>query len=183
MPATFGQTIPRLSPRSATVVEVGFLVVGVVIFAIIWVAGPWLWWLSAPMIALLGYLGAVLLLADTWIDPATGTVTRRRWSLRPVRSSLADVTAVQLSTSGGGGARLVLRDGRRRTTIDLVSVTLFASVSQQGPTLRKLAEVLDAHVVPAVRGDVPRRLRAQADHIDRGGQVETSPLVVAPSAH
>lgn len=181
MPATFGQTIPRLSPRSATVVEVGFLVVGVVIFAIIWVAGPWLWWLSAPMIALLGYLGAVLLLADTWIDPATGTVTRRRWSLRPVRISLADVTAVQLSTSGGGGARLVLRDGRRRTTVDLVSVTLFASVAQQGPTLRMLAEVLEAHVVPAVRGDVPRRLRAQADHVDRGGAVENSPLVVAPA--
>lgn len=179
MPATYGQTIPRLSPRSATVVEVGFLAVGVVIFGIIWVAGPWLWWLSLPMIALLGYLGAVLLGSATWVDPAAGTLTRRRWSLRPVTVPVADVTAVELSTSGGGGVRLVLRDTRRRTTIDLVSVTLFASVAQQAPTLRTLADLLDAHVAAAVRGDVPRRLRAQADHVERGGGVETSPLVAS----
>jgi hypothetical protein len=174
-----GQVFPRLTNRSATVAEVTFLGIGVVIFVIIWVAGPWLWWLAAPMIALLGYAGLVLVTQATWIDPVAGTVSRRGWRLVPTSVRLAGTTELRVAASGGGGARLVVRTADGVVVLDLVAITLFANRSQPEATLQLLADVLDEHVPAAVRGQVPARLRAQAAHLHRGGAVESSPLSAA----
>lgn len=175
-----GQVLPRLTTRSAVVTEVGFLALGVVIFVIIWVAGPWLWWLSAPVILVLGYGATVLLTSATWVDAQAGTLTRRGWRLRPTTLLLSRATELRLTVSGGGGARLTVRAGSASALVDLASISLFANRSLPAPALSRLADVLDAHVPAAVRGDVPRRLRAQAQHIARGGSVETSPLSAPP---
>jgi hypothetical protein len=171
-----GEVLPRLTTRVAVVTEVGFLALGALIFVIIWVAGPWLWWLSAPVILVLGYGAAVLLTSTTWIDAQAGTLTRRGWRLRPATLLLSQATELQLRGSGGGGARLTVRAGSTSALVELASVSLFANRSLRAPALTLLADVLDAHVPAQVRADVPRRLRAQARHIASGGSVETSPL-------
>ena len=171
-----GEVLPRLSTRVAVATEVGFLELGAAIFVIIWVAGPWLWWLSAPMILALGYGALVLLTSATWVDAQAGTLTRRGWRLRPTTLPPSRTTELRLTVSGGGGARLAVRAGGAPASVDLVSISLFANRSLPAPALSRLADALDAHVPAPVRGDVPRRLRAQAEHIARGGSVETSPL-------
>lgn len=175
-----GEVLPRLTTRAAVVTEVGFLAVGVAIFTLIWVAGPWLWWLAAPVIAVLGYGAAVLLTSATWVDAAAGTLTRRGWRLVPRTVRLAGATTLRVSASGGGGARLVVRTGDGTVVVELASISLFASRSLPAPTLELLADALAGHVPPSVIGDVPGRLRDQARHIAGGGSVETAPLSTRP---
>ena len=163
--------VPRLTARAQRVSEAAVLVVGLVVLVLITVAWPRFWWLSVPLVLVLGYLLAVLLTERTWVGP--DAVRRRRWSPRPATLRLADVKQVEVRARGATGAALVLH-GTPTVAVPLVAITLFDASSQTPDVLRRLADA----VVDLPGGkDAAMLLRAHATHTADGGTPGRSPLL------
>jgi hypothetical protein len=109
-------------------------------------------------------------------DPATGVLSpaRTSWRIRPVA---AERRAYLMLGSRRDGVDLALErfNGWRRAAVPLLVLTRQHEACQPAPTLRALADDLARRGPRDVEG-VVGLLRAQADHLDRGGDLRSSPL-------
>ncbi len=124
-----------------------------------------------------GLLCAVLVLARRrWLEPDTGDIVvqvlwlwRRRWRL-------AEASAVKVIANQAGQVLLRVEDGARRTPFQhaLLARDLGGERTRSADHLSALAEQVErwAPRQQATAG----ALRAQADHLARGGTVADSPL-------
>jgi hypothetical protein len=117
-----------------------------------------------------------LLWRSTWIDRTHGTVVRTIMgvSRRPV--TWADAARVTLTSNRAGGLLLEVRGAGRRTStyLPLADVGTGGDRSQEPGFLRLLADEVERWAPR--HGEVVARLRGQADHLERGGDVRSSPL-------
>lgn len=129
------------------------------------------------LVIAVGVIGG-LIARRTWLDPVRGELVREVWGVwkRPV--AWADAQIVRVRNNHGGQALLEVRGAGRRTStyLPLVAVDLGGDRSQPPDFLRTLADQIEAWAPQF--GAVVRVLRAQADHLETGGGVRDSPLVL-----
>jgi hypothetical protein len=138
---------------------------------------PWL----GPAVAV---LLAPVLLATTrtlWLDPASGTVGLTSLWFWRVCVTPAPQVPIALVDSGNGCLQLGLGRFPRRVFVPLLRLDVYDHTSQEPGVLRLLADVL-ARRVPA-KQHVADRLRRQADHVEAGGPLDSSPLAALLVAH
>lgn len=113
---------------------------------------------------------------STWLDPAAGTLARvrcRRWRTT-VR--IEPSTSVSLVSDGGGALLLRARPAQGRGLhVPVVARTDYVEKSQAPSVLRQLADTVEQHRAGGAR-PVAEALRRQADHLEGGGTVASSPL-------
>ena len=114
--------------------------------------------------------------SSTVLERAPAAVVRSRCGHRR-RVLLQPSTSASLVPNGGGVILLALRPvgARRRMFVPLFSVTDNLEASQGEPVLRALADALEGTQTGGSR-DAVLALRAQAEHVGRGGDPRTSPL-------
>jgi hypothetical protein len=125
--------------------------------------------------ALFLYFGAWSWYSE-WLDPGPGVLVRircRRWR-KTVR--LEPGTSVSLVPNGGGTLLLHARPARGRGMhVPVVARTDYVEKSQPPALLRQLADAVEQHRAGGAR-PVAVALRKQADHLEAGGTVASSPL-------
>ncbi len=150
---------------------------GVVLLAVLAVAawrltetGPWL--LGAPVV-----LAAAVLWVSTRrvrVDPAEGTLAVERGPWRRA-VALRDADWVHLADVGHGVmALLVMPSDGGLVRVGVLVVGRVGEECRDPDTLRVLAGVLETHV--HTEDPLGAVLRLQADHLERGGDVASSPL-------
>ena len=136
---------------------------------------PW----ALGMLALLVALLATFLNLDTWLDTSRGRLRHRRALLVRWDVVWAEATVVRFRSNHLGMIVLQAR-GRRRWRaihVPLVADDERGPRSQPVPVLRLLAGEI-RRWAPAHHHGVADELDAQADHLERGGRIEESPLLV-----
>ena len=132
---------------------------------------------GAVVAALLAAVGVTAVAwSSTVLEPVAGVVTRSRCGhLR--RAALRPTTSATLVANGAGGLLLALRPAgaRRPMFVPVLSLTGHLEASQSVTVLRALAEALDAHRTGGSL-DAVIALRGQAEHLEGGGELQTSPL-------
>lgn len=117
---------------------------------------------------------AVVLSVRVHVDPERGTVRRSRWLFPSRTVRLAEADAVGLTDNRNGGLLLGVRQGRRSIYVPIMVTGLYGAATQEPSFVRELATMLERHAPQAA--DVPKALRAHAEHVDAGGAVTASPL-------
>lgn len=119
---------------------------------------------------------AVLAWYSERLDPAAGTLVRVRCRLWRTTVRLEPGTSVSLVSNRGGGLLLRARPAHGRGLhVPVVARTDYVEKSQPPALLRQLADAVEQHRAGGAR-PVAEALRAQADHLESGGTVATSPL-------
>lgn len=169
--------IPALSTRSSLRWGVATVVVSLAVVAYLYVTQPENRIFVVTLIPALVLFFVVLLWQSTWFDPVAGTVTKVRCRLWRRTVQLEPATSVALVPSGGGTLLLALRPrgARRRVFILVLALTDYVEKSQAPGLLRSLADGLEQHRAGGA-GGVVVALRAQAEHLEAGGDARTSPL-------
>jgi hypothetical protein len=169
--------IPTLSTRSSRRWLVATAVVAIAVVGSVFVTQPENRIYVATLIPALTLFFVVLLWQSTWFDPVAGTVTKVRCRLWRRTVQLEPATSAALVPSGGGTLLLALRPrgARRRVFILVLALTDYVEKSQSPALLRSLADSLEQHRAGGA-ADVVVALRAQAEHLEAGGEARTSPL-------
>ena len=119
---------------------------------------------------------AALCWRSTWLDPASGTVTRVHCRVWRREVALRPGTAVSLVPNGGGSLLLAVKPQHgRRLFLPIVARTDYVDQSQSPELLRVLADTVERHHAGGAR-PVAEALRRQAEHLEAGGTVAGSPL-------
>lgn len=168
------QVLPRLATRSSRAWVVGTGIALVVVLGGIVVAQPANAPFAAGFLAVLGLVGGVLLSSRVRLDDQAGTITRTRWLSRRRRVELAGATDVRLVDNRGGGLNLTVRSPQGTVLVPVLVLSAYVEASQPPDLLRRLADLMERDV-PRAR-DVATALRAQATHLERGGDAATSPM-------
>ncbi len=115
--------------------------------------------------------------SSTWVDPAAGAFVRVRLGRFRRRVPLGPSTSVSLVSSGAGTLLLSVRapSSRGRFFVTVLALTDYIERSLPPDLLRLLADTLEQHRAGGSR-DAVIALRAQAGHLDAGGDARTSPL-------
>ncbi|VTR77564.1 hypothetical protein [Cellulomonas hominis] len=129
---------------------------------------------TVPVLAL---LTAGLLWRSTWLEPAGGALVVLRLGRFRRRVPLGPTTSVALVPNGAGGLLLGARPqgSRRRLFVSVLSLTDYVEASLPPELLRSLADTLERHRAGGAPA-VARALRAQAEHLEAGGDLRGSPL-------
>ncbi|WP_250445760.1 hypothetical protein [Actinotalea sp. C106] len=169
--------IPTLTSRSALRWGVATVIGLVLVTASQVVVQPDLLLIGVAVLLLLGLAIAALLTLRTWLDRGAGIVEKACLGVLRRRVALERGTRAELVNNRGGTLLLGLRgDGaRRRVFVAVLSLTEYVEKSLPGPVLRELADALEEHRVIGARA-VASELRAQAAHVESGGDARTSPL-------
>ncbi|KQT92134.1 hypothetical protein ASG49_09230 [Marmoricola sp. Leaf446] len=166
--------VPRLATRSSRAWVVGTGVALVVVSVAISVVQPASLPFAAGFLVVLGLLAARALSARVRLDDRGGTLTRTRWLARSRRVELAGATDVRLVDNRGGGLNLTVRSPQGTVLVPVLLLSAYVKASQPPGLLRRFADVVERDV-PRAR-DVVTALRAQATHLERGGDAASSPL-------
>lgn len=119
---------------------------------------------------------AVLAWFSDWLDPAAGTLVRIRCRVWRTTVRLEPGTSVSLVSNRGGTLLLRARPAQGRGLhVPVVARTDYVEKSQSPALLRQLADAVEQHRAGGAR-PVAVALRKQADHLDAGGAVASSPL-------
>ncbi|HYQ74601.1 hypothetical protein [Cellulomonas sp.] len=119
---------------------------------------------------------AVLAWYSEWLDPAAGTLVRVRCRLWRTSVQLEPGTSVSLVSNRGGSLLLRVRPAHGRGLhVPVVARTDYVEKSQPPALLRLLADTVEQHRAGGAR-PVAEALRKQADHLEAGGTVASSPL-------
>ncbi|WP_454049477.1 hypothetical protein [Cellulomonas sp. Marseille-Q8402] len=134
--------------------------------------------LALPLLAL---FMLVVTWRSTWVDPVAGTVTWVRWRCYRRSASLGPETSVDLVMTGVGTLLVRVRypGSRRRLYVLVLSLTQYVERSREPELLRLLADTLERCGTGGGEVLVPV-LRAQAEHVEAGGDVRSSPLAAFP---
>ncbi|NHT18490.1 hypothetical protein [Cellulomonas sp. IC4_254] len=118
----------------------------------------------------------VLAWFSTWLDPVAGTLVRIRCRAWRTTVRLEPGTSVALVSNRGGTLLLRARPARGRGLhVPVVARTDYVERSQPPALLRQLADAVEQHHAGGAR-PVAAALRKQAEHLEAGGTVATSPL-------
>jgi len=167
--------VPALTHRTAKLWIAGTAVVLVAVVTYLAVTQPENRWAAYTLVPLVVLAVAVVASQRAWVDPMAGTVTRTRWLVPRRTVDLSRATRVTL-TGSGPQALLDVRSGPRGVYLQLLLLSDYAELSQEPAFLTTIAETLERHAPPKVRGAVPGEIRAQAAHLAAGGTPTTSPL-------
>lgn len=123
------------------------------------------------VVAAVGLLGR-----RTWLDPARGTVVRQVFFVFRAPVAWSEATRVAFTDNRAGQLLLEVRGPSRRSPIHLplLAIDLGGDRGQAPAFLRLLAGQLETWAPE--RAEVARSLRAQADHVEGGGDLRSSPL-------
>jgi hypothetical protein len=169
--------IPALTTRSSLRWGAATVVTSLAVVGYVFVTQPENRIFVVTLIPALALFFVVLLWRSTWFDPGAGTVTlvRCRWWRRTVQ--LDPTTGVALVPNGGGSLLLALRPqgARPRLFVPVLALTDYVEKSQSPVLLGALADALEQHRAGGA-GGVVVALRAQAEHLEAGGDARTSPL-------
>jgi hypothetical protein len=128
---------------------------------------------ALPVLAL---FFAVLVWSSTWLDPAAGSLTLVRCRLWRRTVRLEPGTSVSLVSNRGGALLLRTKPARGRGLyVSVVARTDYLDDSLPPALLRQLADTVEQHRAGGAR-PVAVGLRKQADHLEAGGTVASSPL-------
>ncbi len=120
----------------------------------------------------------LFLTQDVDLVPGTGgapaELVRHRLGIAPTRVPLDPGASVALERSGGG-IHLVARHGSRAVRAPLAWASVYVRHSRDAGVLRAVADVVEPSGADGA-GAVASTLRAQANHVERGGAVDDSPL-------
>jgi len=167
--------IPGFSSRSSRRWIVATAVAVVAVLGYLWVAQPENRVFMLLMVPLALYLTA-LVWQSTWLDPVAGVLVRVRCRVWRREVRLEPGTAVSLVPNGGGALLLRAKAARGPALYaSLVARTDYLDESQPPALLRQLADAVEQHRAGGAR-PVAVALRKQADHLEAGGTVATSPL-------
>ena len=121
----------------------------------------------------------ILIFRTTSLDTERGLVVRTVCGTWKRSVAWADASVVRIRDNNAGQALLEVRGRGRRTSayLPLVAVDLGGDRSQSPEFLRVLADQVERW--SPERGAVVKLLRAQADHVDAGGDVRESPVARA----
>lgn len=119
---------------------------------------------------------AVLAWFSDWLDPAGGVLVRSRCRVWRTTVRLEPATSVSLVSNRGGTLLLRARPAQGRGLhVPVVARTDYVEKSQPPALLRQLADAVEQHRAGGAR-PVAVALRKQADHLEAGGTVASSPL-------
>lgn len=173
---TEGQVrIPAFSSRSSRRWIVATAVAVVAVLVYLWVAQPENRVFMLLLVPLALYL-TVLVWQSTWLAPDAGSLVRVRCRVWRREVRLGPGTAVSLVPNGGGALLLKAKAARGPALYaSVVARTDYVEKSQPPALLRLLADTVEQHRAGGAR-PVAAALRKQADHLEAGGTVATSPL-------
>lgn len=167
--------IPALSSRSAWRWIIATAVLVVAVLGYLWVAQPENRVFMLLMVPLAVYFAA-LVWQSTWLDPVGGSLVRVRCRVWRREVRIEPGTTVSLVPNGGGSLLLKAKAVRGRALyVPVVARTDYVEKSQTPALLRQLADAVEQHRAGGAR-PVAAALRTQADHLEAGGTVATSPL-------
>ena len=156
----------------------------------------WIIATAVGVVAVLGYLGVTqpetrvymllliplalfftaLVWQSTWLDPVAGSLVRVRCRVWRREVRLEPGTAVSLVPNGGGALLLKAKAASGPALYaSVVARTDYLDESQPPALLRQLADAVEQHRAGGARS-VAVALRKQADHLEAGGTVASSPL-------
>ncbi|MBZ5738307.1 hypothetical protein [Nocardioides mangrovi] len=170
--------VPALLSRERTMwVSVAAAVVGAVaVLAYVGATQP----ANLPFVVAVAVLLVVALVfvagRRTWVDRARGAVVREIVFVPRGPVTWADAERVAFTRNHAGALLLEVRGAGRRTSLylPLLAVDIGGDRCQDPAFLRVLADEV-ARWAPS-RASVADQLRTQADHLDAGGDVRSSPL-------
>lgn len=167
--------IPGFSSRSSRRWLIATAVAVVAVMGYLWVAQPENRVFMLLLIPLALYFTA-LVWQSTWLDPVVGSLVRVRCRVWRREVRLEPGTTVSLAPNGGGALLLKAKAARGPALYaSVVARTDYVERSQPPALLRQLADVLEQHRAGGAR-PVAEALRKQADHLEAGGTVASSPL-------
>lgn len=167
--------VPGFSSRSSRRWIVATAVGVVAVLVYLWVAQPENRVFMLLLIPLALYF-TVLVWQSTWFDPIAGSLVRIRCGVWRREVRLEPGTAVSLVPNGGGALLLKAKAARGPALYaSVVARTDYVEKSQPPALLRLLADTVEQHRAGGAR-PVAEALRKQADHLEAGGTVATSPL-------
>lgn len=168
--------IPRLTSRSGRRWIIATAVALVVVGVVVGVTQPENRIFVVTVLPAFLACFAVLMWFSEWLDPAAGTLVRVRCRLWRTTVRLEPGSSVSLVSNRGGTLLLRVRPARGRGLhVPVVARTDYVEKSQPPTLLRLLADTVEQHRAGGAR-PVAEALRKQADHLDAGGTVATSPL-------
>lgn len=165
--------VPRLTSRSSRRWVLGTAVLVVGLLGYLWVTEPANRWTAAVVLPLVALVALGALGSRRWVDPDAGTATWQGFFVLRTTVSVQQVSAVELVSNRGGGVLLALRTGRRRRFLPVLALTPYIQAAQPAEVCRALAALTAACARP---GDVPARLREQAEAVAKGVPPERTPL-------
>lgn len=167
--------IPRLTSRTALrwQMATGVAVVGVVGW--LGVTQPENLPFGLALLLALTVLAGTLVSIRAHADPEAGTVARTRWWSRRREVRLREAVWVRLVNNRGGGLNLMAKPPHgSAVSVPVLALTQYVERSQDAEVLLMLADLVERHAPGP--GKVPELLRAQAAHVNAGGEAKTSPL-------
>lgn len=168
--------IPGFSSRSGRRWMTATVVAGLAVVGYLGITQPENRVFAVTALPVLAVFFAALGWQSTWLDPSAGTLLRVRCRVWRRVVLLEPGTAVSLVSNGGGSLLLELKPQRGRALYaPVVARTDYLDRSQPPSLLRQMAEAVEQHRASGARS-VAAALRKQADHLEAGGTVASSPL-------
>lgn len=142
---------------------------------VVFVTQPENRWAVLVFIPLAVIFFAFLLVRRNWVETSTGTVVHRSL-LSTRRIPLGEADKLELVNNRGGALLLRVRrpGGRFSTYLPILALSDYVKRSQPPATLVALAEQIETWAPQ--RRTVAKQLRRQAEHLEKGGTAEDSPL-------
>ncbi len=167
--------IPRLTTRSSLLWSLATLLAVLAGAGFVFATQPQNRWAVLALLPVVALLAAFVAIRSAWVETGPGrVVTRTLLGSRTV--SLAEADQLQLITNRGGGLHLQVRErgSRRATYLPVLALTDYVQRSQDPAVLRALAEQIDTWAPQ--RKSVAKQLLRQAEHLEKGGSAQDSPL-------
>jgi hypothetical protein len=166
------------TPLSAVAWLVGTLLSVLAAIAFLFVTQPENRWAVWVVLALIVLFVIFVSTGRRWIETSTGTVVWQRcWVLRS-RVKLENATSFEFVSDPGVSLAVAIRspESRRRRNIDVLLLTMYVKGSMAPELLNGFADQIERWSHAQAYGNLPKQLRAQAKHVNSGGEPDASPL-------